>query len=71
MTVTPDGKAGVLTGELVLVTPAGIEPLHEIPRGFMRVSDTFIEIIRKICFVLPDYNQEMNERFLHAQHANK
>ena len=35
--VTRDGKAGVQTGELVLVTATGIEPLHAIPRGFMRV----------------------------------
>jgi hypothetical protein len=26
--VTPDGKAGVQTGELVLVTATGVEPLH-------------------------------------------
>jgi Xaa-Pro dipeptidase len=35
--VTPDGKAGVQTGELVLVTATGIESLHAMPRGFMRV----------------------------------
>jgi Xaa-Pro aminopeptidase len=35
--VTPDGKAGVQTGELVLITATGIEPLHAMPRGFMRV----------------------------------
>jgi Xaa-Pro dipeptidase len=35
--VTPDGKAGVQTGELVLVTTTGIEPLHAMPRGFVRV----------------------------------
>jgi Xaa-Pro aminopeptidase len=35
--VTPDGKAGVQTGELVLITSAGIEPLHAMPRGFVRV----------------------------------
>jgi Xaa-Pro aminopeptidase len=35
--VTPDGKAGVQTGELVLITPTGIESLHAIPRGFVRV----------------------------------
>jgi Xaa-Pro aminopeptidase len=35
--VTPDGKAGVQTGELVLVTATGIEPLHTMPRGFIRV----------------------------------
>ena len=35
--VTPDGKAGVQTGELVLITATGIKPLHAMPRGFMRV----------------------------------
>ena len=35
--VTIDGKAGVQTGELVLITGTGIESLHAIPRGFMRV----------------------------------
>jgi Xaa-Pro dipeptidase len=35
--VTPDGKAGVQTGELVLITDAGIESLHAIPRGFVEV----------------------------------
>jgi Xaa-Pro aminopeptidase len=31
--VTPDGRAGVQTGELVLVTPTGYERLHTAPRG--------------------------------------
>jgi Xaa-Pro aminopeptidase len=35
--VTPDGKAGVQTGELVLITQKGIERLHAFPRGFARV----------------------------------
>ncbi len=35
--VTRDGKAGVQTGELVLITNAGIERLHSFPRGFARV----------------------------------
>jgi hypothetical protein len=35
--VTPNGKAGVQTGELVLVTVTGIEPLHAMPRSFVRV----------------------------------
>jgi Xaa-Pro aminopeptidase len=35
--VTPDGKAGVQTGELVLITGDGIERLHAFPRGFARV----------------------------------
>lgn len=32
--VTRDGKAGVQTGELVLITGTGIERLHALPRGF-------------------------------------
>jgi Xaa-Pro aminopeptidase len=35
--VTPDGRAGVQTGELVLITATGIEPLHAMPRGFVQV----------------------------------
>jgi Xaa-Pro dipeptidase len=35
--VTHDQRAGVQTGELVLITPNGIEHLHTTPRGFMRV----------------------------------
>jgi Xaa-Pro aminopeptidase len=35
--VTPDCKAGVQTGEMVLVTFDGIERLHNVPRGFSRV----------------------------------
>ncbi len=35
--VTSDGKAGVQTGELVLITQTGIERLHAFPRGFARV----------------------------------
>jgi len=35
--VTRDGKAGVQTGEMVLITATGIEPMHGIPRGFARV----------------------------------
>ena len=31
--VTRDGKAGVQTGEMVVITDAGIERLHSIPRG--------------------------------------
>ncbi|HEY2529508.1 MAG TPA: M24 family metallopeptidase [Xanthobacteraceae bacterium] len=33
--VTPDGKAGVQTGGLVLITETGIEPLQRFPRGFL------------------------------------
>jgi Xaa-Pro aminopeptidase len=36
--VTEEGNAGVQTGELVLVTAAGWEPLHGAPRGFLRVG---------------------------------
>lgn len=32
--VTPDGRAGVQTGELVLITESGIERMHAMPRGF-------------------------------------
>ncbi len=32
--VTTDGKAGVQTGEMVLITETGIEPMHAVPRGF-------------------------------------
>jgi Xaa-Pro aminopeptidase len=35
--VTPDRKAGVQTGEMVLITKTGIEPFHNIPRGFVQV----------------------------------
>jgi len=35
--VTKDGRAGVQTGELVLVTRDGIERLHAAPRGFLSV----------------------------------
>ena len=35
--VTHDGKAGVQTGELLLITNAGVERMHSFPRGFARV----------------------------------
>ena len=35
--VTRDGKAGVQTGEMVLITKTGIERFHSVPRGFARV----------------------------------
>jgi Xaa-Pro dipeptidase len=35
--VTKDGRAGVQTGELVLVTRDGVECLHSVPRGFVQV----------------------------------
>ncbi len=34
---TRDGRAGVQTGELLLVTPTGVERLHAMPRGFAQV----------------------------------
>jgi len=34
---TRDGKAGVQTGEMVLVTETGIERLHMLPRDFLRL----------------------------------
>jgi hypothetical protein len=33
--VTRDGKAGVQTGEMVLITESGIERMHSMPRGFL------------------------------------
>jgi Xaa-Pro dipeptidase len=35
--VTPDGRAGVQTGEMVLITETGIEPMHAVPRGFVQI----------------------------------
>ena len=32
--VTRDGKAGVQTGEMVVITETGIERMHTVPRGF-------------------------------------
>ncbi len=36
--ITPDGKAGVQTGGLVLITGDGVEQMHHAPRGFLRVG---------------------------------
>jgi Xaa-Pro aminopeptidase len=36
--ITPDERAGVQTGELVLVTESGWEPLHRYPRGLARIG---------------------------------
>lgn len=36
--ITPDERAGVQTGELVLVTDGGWEPLHSFPRGLARIG---------------------------------
>jgi Xaa-Pro aminopeptidase len=35
--VTPDHKAGMQTGEMVLITRTGIERFHAVPRGFARI----------------------------------
>jgi Xaa-Pro aminopeptidase len=35
--VTRDGKAGVQTGEMVLITDSGIERMHSLPRGFQTI----------------------------------
>jgi Xaa-Pro aminopeptidase len=32
--VTPDRKAGVQAGEMVLITETGVERMHAFPRGF-------------------------------------
>jgi Xaa-Pro aminopeptidase len=36
--VTQDHKAGVQTGEMVLVTETGIERMHAVPRGFFNLQ---------------------------------
>ena len=36
--VTRDGKAGVQTGEMVLITESGIERMQTMPRGFLSLS---------------------------------
>jgi Xaa-Pro aminopeptidase len=35
--VTRDGKAGVQTGEMVVITDSGIERMHTMPRGFLQL----------------------------------
>jgi hypothetical protein len=35
--VTRDHKAGVQTGQLVVITERGVETLQHFPRGFARV----------------------------------
>jgi Xaa-Pro dipeptidase len=32
--VTSDGRAGVQTGEMLLITETGVERMHDLPRGF-------------------------------------
>jgi Xaa-Pro aminopeptidase len=36
--ITPDEKAGVQTGHLVMVTADGHRPLHDVPRGLIRIA---------------------------------
>ena len=36
--VTIDGKAGVQTGEMLLITENGVERMHQLERGFQRVG---------------------------------
>jgi Xaa-Pro aminopeptidase len=36
--VTRDGKAGVQTGEMILITETGVERMHAFPRGFIRID---------------------------------
>jgi Xaa-Pro dipeptidase len=36
--ISKDGKAGVQTGECVLITKTGIERPHAAPRGFRRIG---------------------------------
>jgi Xaa-Pro aminopeptidase len=35
--ITKDGRAGVQTGECMLITERGCESLHRAPRGFLHV----------------------------------
>jgi Xaa-Pro dipeptidase len=35
---TNDGKAGIQTGEALLITKSGVERMHSIPRGFRRLG---------------------------------
>jgi hypothetical protein len=36
--ITPDQRAGVQVGELILVTDTGWERMHGAERGFFRIS---------------------------------
>ena len=36
--ITPDSKAGVQTGEMVMITRDGIERFHDVPRGLRRLD---------------------------------
>jgi Xaa-Pro aminopeptidase len=38
--VTRDHKAGVQTGEMVLITQTGIERMHTVPRGFLQIQSS-------------------------------
>lgn len=35
---TRDGLAGVQTGEALLITKTGVERMHDMPRGLVRVG---------------------------------
>jgi Xaa-Pro aminopeptidase len=37
--VTRDHRAGVQTGEMLLVTETGVERMHSMPRGMVRIAD--------------------------------
>jgi Xaa-Pro aminopeptidase len=36
--ITPDQKAGVQVGELILVTKTGFERMHRVERGLFRIE---------------------------------
>ena len=36
--ITPDNKAGVQTGEMVMITRDGVERYHDVPRGLRRLD---------------------------------
>jgi hypothetical protein len=36
--VTKDHRAGVQTGEMLLVTETGVERVHSLPRGMVRIA---------------------------------
>ena len=36
--ITPDGKAGVQTGECLYITETGAETIHSAPRGALRAN---------------------------------
>jgi Xaa-Pro aminopeptidase len=38
--ITKDERAGVQTGECMVITKTGCESLHRAPRGFLHVATT-------------------------------